>query len=434
MAFADAIKALSSLGDAPEHRRREAETEVWEKLQPGIKAVKKDAHAIGEYSITEMQELFDFLLMYQERRKVLASRVKECLKILLDDSSWFRVAQTQSELNTALCEVFSDDAKLKSMLASAECTSEASTASHLPPVPVASALSTQSGEQLSDAKQQICAGLQVMEKFDWRFPSANAVSSDSDIATEGFTSLYRGLKRLTVVIDRLPGTDSSKQFAEDALQEFEQFWPSLLTFVASLMDARRSLVGQGTFVVDKLSLYSDSFKNAVAEHGLDLPTSKPSTASTPGADSSDAVSAAADLPQPSESEPTFYDGEEGHDSEPESDPEFGPEAGPELGPTRRSFFEMDDMPEETQIALASAVSSGELMQWMWNDARVVPLPGFNMLARADPLRWSSLERPDKLSAQLEAQKQERPVRLLVKGWKKSIVLPNPQVAAALIRT
>jgi hypothetical protein len=76
--------------------------------------------------------------------------------------------------------------------------------------------------------------------------------------------------------------------------------------------------------------------------------------------------------------------------------------------------------EPTSVATAQAESDQVLasatMQYMWGDARLFPLPGMNVTAESNPLRWSKSLSPSEVVTELEAHSnQDRPVKISTKS-------------------
>ena len=79
----------------------------------------------------------------------------------------------------------------------------------------------------------------------------------------------------------------------------------------------------------------------------------------------------------------------------------------------------DDDDEEFHTPRGRDMCSEPEVEWMYADARVLPLPGMGSLAEANPFRWSR-GTPDKIVVELESVGEgwfnsRRPVRLRVVG-------------------
>ena len=72
------------------------------------------------------------------------------------------------------------------------------------------------------------------------------------------------------------------------------------------------------------------------------------------------------------------------------------------------------------------------LEWMWEDARVLPLPGMGLLAKINPLRWSSGPVAKILDELAAAGEEARPVRLRVSGQSYHKRFPSPSDAARWI--
>jgi len=267
------------------------------------------------------------------------------------------------------------------------------------------------GDALRKSRRQIAEAMLTMREFDWSVPEETSGSALRDEAADSFRKLYKIVAQLKNIVERKPASEASEFFMraescsslsfdtassnssfgeitpakageiDTALNDFSPHWPDLLRFLESIKAARRHLAGQVEFVINTLPQLCETFRLLV------------------GASQLDSIS-------------------EGQTSK------------------------TDDFDEETlsqqagYVHMKQAVASGEKIQWMWAESAALPLPGFNLLARLDPLkiRWSEALEPQQLSEDLQQQRSWRnPVRIYAVVSKCAVEFPDCYAALKWVR-
>lgn len=365
-AFAQAMQGAMAWGESGPKDTDSA----WEELSKGVQAVKRQQEVFGSYPEEAIQAVLIFLVAHGTKRKVLRNRVGEFLTLLLSHEEWLRAATTCPDIRASL-QTFLGGEKSTAIFASrpsqlpAKVSQEESDAQAVQ--------SAQDRSDLQDVQKMFVDGVNIIREFNWSFPPPDSQTTVGDTATEGFKQLQTGTSRLGVIAIRKTVQAST---ITRLLHDFDEVWPGLCQFLAGMRQQpqRKTYSGQIDFLVAKLSGYSPNFAMAAEEHFyLKLPD-----------DQSVAV-------------------------EPES-PDDG--VSEELAKALQKQY--DDELSELRINTQGAFPAGTKLQWMWADARVLPLPGMRAAAAANPARWSAPASPEDTAGELSSNSaSDRPVRLYI---------------------
>eukprot|EP00930_Biecheleria_cincta_P017825 TRINITY_DN14069_c0_g1_i1.p1 TRINITY_DN14069_c0_g1~~TRINITY_DN14069_c0_g1_i1.p1 ORF type:complete len:404 (+),score=77.43 TRINITY_DN14069_c0_g1_i1:33-1214(+) len=344
---------------------------AWEELSKGVQALKRQQEVLGSHPEQAILAVLTFLVAHGTRRKVLRNRIGECLALLLSHEEWLRAATACPETRVDL-QTFLGDEKSTAIFSSRPVQ---------PPVKVSQEESdaqamqnAQDESDLQDVRKQFVDGVNIIRQFNWSFPPPDSQTTVSDTATEGFKQLQTAVSRLSVIATRKTVHAST---VARLLHDFDEVWPGLCQFLAGMRQQpqRKTYSGQIDFLVAKLSGFSPNFAMAAEEHFyLKLP---------------DDQVAAIELESPDDG------------------------ASEELAKALQKQY--DDELEELRSNTQGIFPAGTMLQWMWADARILPLPGMKVAAAANPARWSAPASPEEMAGEFSTFASDRPIRLYIQG-------------------
>lgn len=306
----------------------------------------------------------------------MKAKVIECLRILLSETTWLQaIAECPSEftalknsLGTLLPEI---EERLEDIV---RISSSPGQAVQKPIMVGEDALEGDARE----GKNLLVQGMRIMERFEWTYPTPSRGSSDRDAASEGFQNFATGVTKLSNFVQRESAKRDAELCLEDSLSDLSRLWADVVRFIASTRQERRPFASKVEFIVINLSRLSPSFRQAVQtfrqQGGPDLLAPRNS-----------------------------------FDSDPEV-VDVGDGAAAEVEVADEAIVDASEVPlaedafDSAETLLGAPIwKPGSKLQWMWADARVLPLPGMHKLAEMNPGRWSELRTPEELIAELQAQ-------------------------------
>lgn len=235
--------------------------EAWSKIRELAKMVKNDQTLLLGCLIHKIHAVLDFLSKWHAKRPSLRRRVMETLGILLEDAGWMAVAQEES-LQEKMLRIFDGDEVMCRKLTTEPATPKGTSET------LEDVLPTSAEDIRSEFEVSLDNAVQVMQNFGWTFP-ISSIDANADKATKAFDEVYRAVNRLQGLIQKVNMSRSiAEQYIQGVTQQFDQKWSDVLRFLVSLLEKRGVLAKRITFVVDTLSEYVPSFREAAAQSGI----------------------------------------------------------------------------------------------------------------------------------------------------------------------
>lgn len=363
---------------------------TWEALWKGVQAAKRDKRVLGSHPEQPTQALLRFLVAHGTKRKVLRSRAGECLTTLLSHDEWLRAATACPELKASLITFLGDE---KSSAIFSNRPAQPTVKMSKEEADLLAIDLARFESDLQDIQKRFVAGVNIIKEFKWSFPPPDSQTAASDTATEGFRNLQTATRGMCTIASR---KNAQAKSLTRLLHDFDQVWPSLCQFLASMRQSqRKTYIGQIDWLVAKLSEFSPNFAMAAEEHFyVKLPTDgEQDVASAELVDSS--TSAASSVSECVDSSSLTHD-------------EL---TSPSEDMAKALEQEYDEEFRALRSRTQGAYPKGTAMQWMWADARVLPIPGLKLAAAINPARWSEKMTPQEIVVNLSETATDRPVRL-----------------------
>jgi hypothetical protein len=266
----EGLAKVQQLFEMPENRQADAMSGVFDTLRLGIVAAKKEEGILNGRSKDEMMNAMKVCVTVGQKRKMLKGRCNECLKIVLQNSSWVKTALTDAAFVEQIKESLDKDTETIALLEVPEPVAVAAAAHETaegPDEDEGADPPEVAGYDGPDILGLLKTGLTNMATFNWEFPH-NPLGTQLDDATTAFQSFFEGLTKLTTT----SGAASLGREPSEVLAAFESEWAGLLAFCLSMYQstARRSYRSRVKFVVVKLQELSPSFNDEVGKR-TDVP-------------------------------------------------------------------------------------------------------------------------------------------------------------------